>query len=204
MAGRLGLDEDWARQARDESERIGLQFAKLPDGSYGIHEHHKTTDGKVPAQLLGVVMAPVLLRHDAEGLRKTFDRARGTMDYRVCGWMPGYYAIAAARMREAQMALDCLQEAFTFSEDPWIMLRENMPYGRMPYYLAGHALFVQGLNEMLVQSESGRTEILPACPFSEVEFRLPAGDRIITARASGGKVELIADEPADYPRPRLA
>jgi len=97
-----------------------------------------------------------------------------------------------------------LQEAFTFSEDPWIMLRENMPYGRMPYYLAGHALFVQGLNEMLVQSESGRTEILPACPFSEVEFRLPAGDRIITARASGGKVELIADEPADYPRPRLA
>ena len=204
IADKLGVDQDWARQARDESQRIGLQFAKLPDGSYGIHERHTDIDGKVPAQLAGVVMAPVLLQHDAEGLRKTFARVRRTIDYRACGWAPGYYAIAAARMRDAEMALECLEEAFTFSREPWIMLRENMPYGRMPYYLAGHALFVQGLNEMLVQSLSGRTEILPACPFDEVEFRLPARDRMITVCMSGGRSEVIEDQAANYRRPRLA
>ncbi len=203
VGSRLGLDGDWVRQTRDESQRIGLHFVKLPDGSYGIHEQHKATDGKVPAQLLGVVMAPILLQHDPEGLRKTLERVRRTTDYRVCGWMPGYYAITAARMREARMALDALQEAFTLSEEPWIMLRENMPYGRMPYYLAGHALFVQGLNEMLVQDLSGRAEILPACPFEEVEFRLPAGDRMITARKRRGTAEVIEERPANYRRPRL-
>jgi hypothetical protein len=69
----------------------------------------------------------------------------------------------------------------------------------MPYYLAAHALFVQAINEMLLQDWSGKLELFPACPFSQAAFKLRGSNRIIEARLSDGKIEILSDERAGYP-----
>jgi len=141
-------------------------------------------------------MTSLFRDHHAEFLN-TFELLRRTVKVDRCAWAPGYYAIAAARLRRPDEALRALQESFQFSQPPWLLFVENtyqVPH-RIPYYLAGHALFIQGLNEMLLQDWSGKPELFSACPFREAAFKLRANDRVIEARLRDGKVDVLADHP---------
>jgi hypothetical protein len=101
-------------------------------------------------------------------------------------------------LRRPEDALRSVQAAFEFSRPPWILFIENTRQapGRMPYYLAAHALYVQAINEMLVQDWSGRPEIFPAYPFPTGAFKLRAGNRVIEARKANGKTEVMSDTRA--------
>jgi hypothetical protein len=65
----------------------------------------------------------------------------------------------------------------------------------LPYYLAAHGLFVQAINEMLLQDWSGKVELFPACPFSHAAFKLQAKGRVIEARIDNGKIQVLSDAP---------
>jgi hypothetical protein len=191
------IDADAAEAARWQSEagRINLDICLRPDGTYGSYEHDDGHPEKVPSQLIGVVMTSLFDgRQDA--FARTFDLLRGKINIDTCSWAPGYYAIAAARLKRPEEALRALQDAFRFSKAPWLLFVENtyqVP-GRLPYYLAAHGLFVQGVNELLLQDWSGKVELFPACPFSEAAFKLRGNDRTIEARLRQGQIEVLADK----------
>ncbi|GMU21057.1 MAG: hypothetical protein AMXMBFR13_11510 [Phycisphaerae bacterium] len=193
-ADRIGADPAEAARWKDEAGRIDLDVCLRADATYGSYEGDEGHPQKVASQLIGVVMTPLFnARRDEFG--RTFDRLRGTINIDTCAWAPGYYAIAAARLKRPEEALRALEDAFRFSRAPWLLFVENTHQvpGRMPYYLAAHALFVQGVNELLLQDWSGKVELFPACPFAEAGFKLRGLDRVIEARRSEGKVEVLAD-----------
>jgi hypothetical protein len=200
-AGRIGADPAEAARWRDEAGRINLDICLRPDGTYGSYEQDDGHPQKVASQLIGVVMTS-LFDSRREEFSRTFDRLRAKINIDTCSWAPGYYAIAAARLKRPEEAAKALEDAFRFSKSPWILFVENtyqVP-GRMPYYLAGHALFVQGVNELLLQDWSGKVELFPACPFAEAAFKLRGNDRTIEARLRQGKIEVLADTKDESPK----
>jgi hypothetical protein len=182
-AGHLGVDDADARGWADQARRLSLRWTQGADKIYHNYEGDTGHQEKCPAQLVGLVAAPYLLE-DPEGCQATYSYLRQTVDVGMCSWTPGYYAIAAARMCDGGDAMRCLEEAFRFSQPPWIMFRENVKQlpGNMPYYLAAHALFVQSINEMLLQDWSGEARVFPACPFEHAAFRLQAGSLTVEGR----------------------
>jgi len=193
-AEKLGVDQEEARRWKEESSLLSLDYCLRSDSTYGSFEGDQGHTEKVPIQLIGVVMTS-LFNDDRTRFLRTYDYLRGAVKIDTCSWSPGYYAISAARLRKPEEALRSLEEGFKFSRAPWIMFIENtyqVP-GRMPYYLAAHALFVQGVNEMLLQDWSGKVELFPACPFEKAAFKLRGNNRTIEARIDRGKVEVLAD-----------
>lgn len=193
-AERLGVDQEEASRWKDEASKLSLDYCLRPDGTYGSFEGDQGHTEKVPIQLIGVVMTS-LFEKDRARFLSTYDYLRGAVKIDTCSWSPGYYAISAARLRKPEEALRSLEESFKFSNPPWILFIENtyqVP-GRMPYYLAAHALFVQGVNEMLLQDWSGKVELFPACPFDKAAFKLRGNNRIVEARIDQGKIEVISD-----------
>jgi Glycosyl hydrolase family 65 central catalytic domain/Glycosyl hydrolase family 65, N-terminal domain len=193
-AERLRVDQEEAKRWKEEASRLSLDYCLRSDSTYGSFEGDEGHTEKVPIQLIGVVMTS-LFNNDRARFLKTYDYLRGAVKIDTCSWSPGYYAISAARLKKPEEALRSLEEGFKFSRPPWIMFIENtyqVP-GRMPYYLAAHALFVQGVNEMLLQDWSGKVELFPACPFDEAAFKLRGNNRIVEARIDHGKIEVLAD-----------
>jgi len=194
VAERLGVDPDEAKRWQSESSKLSLDYCLRPDSIYGSFEGDQGHPQKVPIQLIGIVMTS-LFNNDRAKFLKTYDDLRERVKIDACSWSPGYYAISAARLKKPEEALRCLQESFQFSKAPWIMFIENtyqVP-GRMPYYLAAHALFVQAINEMLLQDWSGKLELFPACPFDKAAFKLRGQNRVVEARIERGKVEVLSD-----------
>jgi hypothetical protein len=191
VALRLGADAAEAERWRERASRLSFRWTQGADGIYYGFEGDLGHEEKCPAQLIGLVQA-CYLKEDPEAWRATYDYLRRTVNVDVCAWTPGYYAIAAARMGDAADALHCLTEVFRFSRPPWIMFRENVKQvpGRMPYYLAAHGLFVQGINEMLLQSWSGEVKGFPSCPFETAAFRLRAGKFIVEGEKRGEHVSV--------------
>ncbi|NPV08472.1 MAG: hypothetical protein HPY83_11010 [Anaerolineae bacterium] len=60
----------------------------------------------------------------------------------------------------------------------------------MPCYLAAHALFVQGIDEMLLQDWSGEIRAFPACPFADAAFGLRAGRYIVEGEKKGDSLSV--------------
>ncbi|MCW5977908.1 MAG: hypothetical protein KIT09_07510 [Bryobacteraceae bacterium] len=198
----LGAGEAERSLWREQNERLSLDYSRRSDGSYGSFEGDTGHGQKAPSQLIGVVMT-TLFEGREENFLKTFEHLEKVVKLAACAWSPGYYAIAAARLRKPHDALRSLQASFDFSQPPWTMFIENTFHvpGRMPYYLAGHALYVQGVNEMLLQDWSGEPEPFPAYPFQTGAFKLRASNRVIEARKANGKVEILSDSRADVPLP---
>jgi len=196
-AARIDADPAEAARWKDEAGRIDLDICLRSDGTYGSYEQDDGHPQKVPSQLIGVVMTSLFDRKRAE-FGRTFDLLRGKVNLDTCSWAPGYYAIAAARLKRPDEALGALQDTFRFSKAPWLLFVENTHQvpGRLPYYLAAHALFVQGVNELLLQDWSGRAELFPACPFPEAAFKLRGNDRTIEARIRQGTIEVLQDAKA--------
>jgi hypothetical protein len=202
-AERLQVDQEEAKRWKEESSKISLDYCLRADSTYGSFESDQGHTEKVPIQLIGVVMTS-LFNNDRANFLKTYDYLRGAVNIDTCSWSPGYYAISAARLKKPEEALRSLEESFKFSRPPWILFIENtyqVP-GRMPYYLAAHALFVQGVNEMLLQDWSGKVELFPACPFDKAAFKLRGNNRIVEARIDHGKIEVLADAIEDMITPR--
>jgi hypothetical protein len=194
VAERLGVDRAESSRWKEEAAKLSLDYCLRPDSIYGSFEGDPGHTEKVPSQLIGVVMTSLFNRDRAKFL-KTYDYLRKAVKIDTCAWSPGYYAISAARLKKPEEALRCLQESFQFSKPPWILFIENtyqVP-GRMPYYLAAHALFVQAVNEMLLQDWSGKLELFPACPFEKAAFKLRGNNRIVEARIDQGKIEVLSD-----------
>jgi len=200
-AGRIEPESAEAARWKDEASRIDLDLCLRPDGTYGSYEGDDAGHPqKVPSQLMAVVMTP-LFDGRREQFARTFDLLRKAVPTDTCSWAPGYFAIAAARLKRPEEALQALQETFRFSRPPWLLFVENVRQvpGRLPYYLAAHALFVQAVNELLLQDWSGEVQLFPACTFPEAAFRLRGNQRTIEARLRDGKVEVLEDskdEPA--------
>ncbi len=193
-AARIGADPAEAARWKDEADRINLDICLRADRTYGSYEQDDGHPQKVPSQLIGVVMTS-LFETRRDEFARTFDLLRQNINIDTCSWAPGYYAIAAARLKKPDEALRAIQEAFRFSKPPWLLFVENtyqVP-GRLPYYLAAHALFVQGINELLLQDWSGKVDLFPACPFSEAEFKLRGNDRTIEAKLRDGKIKIVSD-----------
>ena len=193
-ARRLGINQAEAARWTDEASRISLDYCLRDNGTYGSFEADKGHHQKVPSQLIGVVMTSLFENNYVDFL-KTYEYMRRTCNVDACSWSPGYYAISADRLKKPEEALQALQEAFKFSKSPWILFVENVQQvpGRLPYYLAGHALFVQAINEMLLQDWSGKVELFPACPFKQAKFKLRGNNRTIEAQLADGKISVISD-----------
>jgi len=199
-ARRLGVDQAEVARWEDQASRLSLDYCMRKDSTYGSFEGDEGHVEKVPIQLIGVVMTSLFDDNRATFLN-TYQYLRKVVKIDTCSWSPGYYAISAARLKEPMEALRCLQESFQFSKPPWLLFIENtyqVP-GRMPYYLAAHALFVQALNEMLLQDWSGKLELFPACPFKQAAFKLRGGNRIVEARISDGKTEILSETEVHEP-----
>lgn len=196
-ASRIEADPVEAARWKYEADRINLDVCLRGDGTYGSYEQDDGHSEKVPSQLIAVVMTS-LFEDRRDVFVRTFDLMRKKSDIETCSWAPGYYAIAAARLKRPEEAMRALQEAFRFSKPPWLLFVENTRQvpGRLPYYLAAHGLFVQGINELLLQDWSGKVELFPACPFPEAAFKLRGSDRTIEARLRQGKIEVITDTKA--------
>jgi hypothetical protein len=193
-AGRLGKEANEAARWEAEASRLSLSYCLRADSTYGSFEGDNGHEQKVPSQLIGVVMTALFEKHLPE-FSKTYDYLRTNVRIDACSWSPGYYAIAAARLKRSEQALQALQEGFKFSKPPWILFVENtyqVP-NRMPYYLAAHALFVQALNEILLQDWSGKIDLFPACPFPKAAFKLRGNNRVIEAQLVDGKVEVLSN-----------
>jgi len=193
-AGRIKADRVEATRWKDEAKRIDLDLCLRADGTYGSYEQDDGHPEKVPSQLIGVVMTS-LFQDQRDKFARTFDLMRRTGNIETCSWAPGYYGIAAARLKRPEEALRAIQDTFQFSKSPWLLFVENTRQvpGRLPYYLAAHGLFVQSVNELLLQDWSGKVELFPACPFPEAAFKLKGNDRTIEARLRQGKIEVLAD-----------
>jgi hypothetical protein len=201
-AQQLGVDEAESRSWQADNAKLSLNYCLRNDGTYGSFEGDEGHPQKVPSQLIVVVMTS-LFSSDQAAFLKTYERLQKLVNLAACAWSPGYYAIAAARLRKPEEALRSLRASFEFSRPPWTLFIENtyqVP-GRMPYYLAAHALFVEAVNEMLLQDWSGHPELFPACPFRTASFKLRANDRIIEARIDDGKVDVLSQFRADNARP---
>jgi hypothetical protein len=196
-AERLGIDEGQRELWREQERKLSLNVLLRKDGSYGSFEGDEGHAQKAPSQLIGVVMTSLFDGNEAV-FSKTFDQLQRAVNLSACAWSPGYYGIAAARLRRSEDALRSLQAAFEFSRPPWILFIENTHQvpGRMPYYLAAHALFVQAINEMFLQDWSGRPDIFPAYPFPAGAFKLRAVDRVIEAHKANGNTEVVSDTRA--------
>jgi hypothetical protein len=127
---------------------------------------------------------------------KTYEYLQETANIATCSWSPGYYAISADRLKKPDEALRAPQGAVTFSKPPWILFVENTQQvpGRPPYYLAGHALYVQALNEMLLQDWPGKAVLFPSCPFKQARFKLRGNNHVIEAELNNGIVKVISDK----------
>jgi hypothetical protein len=193
-AARIGTDTAEARRWKDEAGQIDLDLCLRADGTYGSYENDEGHPEKVPSQLIAIVQTSLFSGRRDEFAR-TFDRLRRELNIDTCSWAPGYYGIAAARLNRPKEALRAIQDTFRFSQPPWILFVENtfqVP-GRLPYYLAAHALFVQAINELLIQDWSGKVELFPACPFEEAAFKLRGADRTIEARLRQGRIEVLSE-----------
>jgi len=196
-AQRLRTDQAEARAWQRDDEKLSLEYCLRRDGTYGSFEGDWGHPEKVPSQLIGVVMTS-LFDANRPTFLKTYEQIQKRVNLAACAWSPGYYAIAAARLRKPEEALHSLQASFEFSRPPWTLFIENtyqVP-NRMPYYLAAHALFVQAVNEMFLQDWSGKPVLFPACPFRTAAFKLRANERVIEARIVDGKVELLSESHA--------
>jgi hypothetical protein len=197
-ADKLGIDEADRQLWRERNDKLSLDYTLRSDGIYSSFEGDMGHTQKAPSQLIAIAMTS-LFKGREEKFWKTFEYLHTVVNLRACAFSPGYYAISAARLKKPKEALDNLQSNFDFSEPPWIMFIENtyqVP-GRMPYYMAAHALYVQAVNEMFLQDWSDRTEVFPAYPFQSGGFRLRAKDRVIEARMTNGTVEVLSDSRAD-------
>ena len=193
-AGRIQMDAAEAARWKDEASRINLDLCLRDDGTYGSYEQDAGHPQKVPSQLIAVVMTS-LFEGRQEEFTRTFARLRQSINVETCSWAPGYYAIAAARLKKPEEALRALQETFRFSKPPWLLFVENTHQvpGRLPYYLAAHALFVEAVNELLLQDWSGEVSLFPACPFSDAAFKLRGNGQTIEARLRHGQVEVLTN-----------
>ena len=192
-AQQLGSDQSESRTWKSDETKLNLNYCLRSDGTYGSFEGDDGHPEKVPSQLIGVVMTSLFQDSNTTFLR-TYEHLQKLVNLAACSWSPGYYAIAAARLRKPEEALRSLQASFAFSRPPWTLFIENtyqVP-NRMPYYLAAHALFVQAINEMLLQDWSGRPQLFPACPFRTAAFKLRANDQVIEARIDNGKVSVLS------------
>jgi len=193
-ADRIKADRAEAARWKDEAKRIDLDICLRSDGTYGTYEQDDGHPEKVPSQLIGVVMTS-LFNNERDKFSRTFDLMRQKGGIETCSWAPGYYGIAAARLKRPEEALRAIQDGFQFSKAPWLLFVENTRQvpNRLPYYLAAHGLFVQSVNELLLQDWSGKVELFPDCPFPEAAFKLRGKDRTIEARLWHGKIEVLAD-----------
>jgi len=194
VAERLKIDSDESGRWKREAAAISFSPCLRSDGTYGSYEADEGHNEKVASQLIGVVMTSLFAESRSEFLR-TYERLKDQIDIRSCSWSPGYYAISAARFKKPQEALRSINQAFEFSRPPWLLFVENTRQvpGRLPYYLAAHGLFVQAINEMLLQDWSGKVELFPACPFPHAAFKLQAKGRVIEARIDNGKIQVLSD-----------
>ena len=194
VATRIGADRPEAARWKTEAKGINLDLCLRTNGTYGTYEKDDGHPEKVPSQLIGVVMTS-LFDTKREKFTRTFDLMRQSGGIETCSWAPGYYGISAARLKRSDEALKAIQDAFLFSKPPWLLFVENTRQvpGRLPYYLAAHGLFVQAVNELLLQDWSGKVELFPACPFTEAAFKLRGNNRTIEARLRQGKIEVLAD-----------
>jgi len=148
------------------------------------------------------LLLPVGLDADKEGVRKAYHCLTEHVLFGSCSWEPGYVAMALARLGEREAALEHLNRHFDpaagYTKEPWVTFRESDVNwikgglaGRMPYYLAAPALFVQAINEMLLQDWQGKVALFPACPFAEASFRLTTLGRVVEATKRGRKVRVL-------------
>jgi len=194
MAARIHVDSAEASGWRTKAHGINLDLCLRTNGTYGTYEKDDGHPEKVPSQLIGVVMTS-LFQNDRDKFLRTFDLMRQKGGIETCSWAPGYYGITAARLKKPEEALRAIQDAFLFSKPPWILFVENTRQvpGRLPYYLAAHGLFVQAVNELLLQDWSGKIELFPACPFREAAFKLRGNDRVVEAQLQNGKVRVLSE-----------
>jgi hypothetical protein len=192
MSRLLGVDEAEGQRWKREADAIDLAMLRRKDGVYVLFEGDTGATAKECMQFIGVIF-PVGL--NAGSLLTTYKHLQTHVRHGACAWDPAYGAIGLARLRQTDLAMAHLNRLFTDGhvERPYIMIRESSPTyfgtkkGRMPYYMAAHALYAQAIHEMLVQNWRGTVEPFPACPFNEASFRLRVGDGIVSARKTGSQ-----------------
>lgn len=185
-AGLLGLHPESAAEWRRLA--AGLR-ASLPhgDGRYlpypGCTEHSiGQLAGIYP---YGVLAADDLLQHEAFRDYVDFKSACGNM-YQlgsgVCSWYLCWEAVAQARRGDGEAAVRLLEEVAAQSGCFGEMF-EIYECGIRPWFTTAEGIFIQAVNELLLQFDSdGTPKFAPAVPaaWREFSFRLgkPGGGRL--------------------------
>ncbi|NLO83187.1 MAG: hypothetical protein GX094_09050 [Clostridiales bacterium] len=136
------------------------------------------------AVLSGLFPYNVIDVHDEKQLEAIHDFCREESSYgnmypvgkSICPWYASWKAVVFARLHDANRAVHsirqaadsagCFSELFEINEPGVIAIR--------PWFSTAEGTYIQGINEMLVQSTSDKIWIAPAVPFSwdDYSFKL--------------------------------
>jgi alpha-L-fucosidase 2 len=205
LAGELNLTDDAARWRAALAEFP--DYSRAADGSLLIapdfplpasHRHH--------SHLMAVHPLGLIDWDQGEDARRTIRaslaelESKGTAAW--CGYSFSWLANLYARARDgarAERALEIFSTAFTVRNSFHVNGDQSgKGYSRFtyrPFTLEGNFAMPAGLQEMLLQSHSGKVVLFPAIPdtWKDVEFRTLRADGafLISARRTAGRVSRV-------------